>query len=202
MKRRIGNNFAFALLELFAILAVIFLLFALVMAAIVKAHAKAQRISCVNNLKNVGLAFRLAPTETGKSFLPTNSVKTFDDLIVHWKSMTNEAAWVRGFIICPADTRNRAPDTSFSRTNASYFVALTEPMPQDILMGDRNITTNGVSVGPGVFRIDTNSVMGWDRRIHKFRGNVAMGDGSVMLANSASLTKLFTSSGTNSLAVP
>jgi prepilin-type processing-associated H-X9-DG protein len=198
MKRRIRNNRAFTLLELLAIFGVLFLLFALVMAALVKAHAKTQRISCVNNLKNVGLAFRLTSADTGKSFLPTNSVpKSFDDLIAHWKSLTNEfplGAWMT----CPADDRKRSPELSLARTNASYFVGLNDGMPQDILMGDRNITTNSVCVGSGIFRIHPNSVVAWDGRMHRFQGNVAMGDGSVQQAN----TKSFRSSDSNLLAMP
>src|SRR5688572_23068760 len=85
LKRHIGNKYAFSLLELMMVLAVICLLLVLLLAVLAKAHAKSQRISCVNNLKNVGLAYRITEGETGKSFLPTNSVpKDFDDLIVYW----------------------------------------------------------------------------------------------------------------------
>src|SRR5687767_965539 len=88
MKRLTRNNFAFTLLELMVVLTAICILLILLISALGKAHAKSQRISCVNNLKNVGLAFRITHTDTGASFLPTNCLpKSFDDLITHWQSL-------------------------------------------------------------------------------------------------------------------
>src|SRR5258707_4470338 len=68
MKRINKQKNAFTLIELLVVIAIIAILAAMLLRALAAAKRKAQKFNCVNNLKQVGLAFRIWSGDNGDRY--------------------------------------------------------------------------------------------------------------------------------------
>ena len=202
---------AFTQVELLVVLAVLGFLVLLLLPALARAKAKAQRISCVSHLKNIGMAYRIFATDCGGFYpfqISTNGTVAINrpsdrdfgtrefaqdpaSAWRHFAALSNELSLPR-IVQCPSDTQRVATRNWAEFTNnrfLSYTVGLSasEEQPQTILAGDRNLVINGASVTNALVSFRTNANVVWDQRIHVDAGNLLLGDGSVQQVSSGRL---------------
>jgi len=187
-------RYAFTLIEILVLVAVVLVLAGMLMPKMTGGKAKAGRIQCVSNLKNVGLGFRIYATDHSDQFpaalLASNGVNlTSIDILDIFRSLTNELSSPK-ILYCPDDKKRKPAESfhNFTAKNSSYFASLTasESQPQSFLAGDRNIQANGALLS-GTVSLATNLPVSWSKDLHNEQGNIAMGDGSVQQMSSSRL---------------
>lgn len=209
----IKRDQAFTLFEVLIVVAVLTFFAALLLPALRKGGSN-KRISCVNNLKQVGLAYRVWSGDNGDKFPMLVSMDQggsmeralAGDAVLTFQVMSNELSTPK-ILVCPNDTqRNSATNfTHISRNNISYFVGVdaTETNATMFLGGDRNLTTSERMIS-GLQNITTNQAVRWTSEIHETVGNILLVDGSVQTVSSSALRELLTKTGVanNRLAFP
>jgi hypothetical protein len=184
-----------------------------------KAKAKAQRISCVNNLRQFGLAMRLFGGDNNEKF-PWEAPNAANVIPVNpqdWiLAATNEINSPK-ILACPSDG-NRTKNSGWYavgtgvdfdyKKHMSYFFGTNadETKPQTILSGDQNVTGGGTGVARKWTNPDVNNIdASFDTLCHVTAGNLGLGDGSSVQVNPQALKKQISSalqSGSASAAGP
>lgn len=186
----------FTLVEMLTVVAIITILAAMLMPAFSQAKARARRVACVSQLRQIGYGFHLfandhqnrlpmqvPAVEGGSREFVQAAAKVegnFYFAFRHFQVLSNELETPQ-ILLCPADSR--LPTNHFSRLqneNVSYFlnVQAESGKATSMLAGDRNLTNDALPASSSVL-LDANTYLRWTREQHRYRGNILYGDGHV-----------------------
>ena len=204
------------LTEVFVVVVVLAVVAAVFLPALIPPKTIYSHISCVSNLKGVGLAFRIwADDNNGKYPMEisianggTMELAATGDVVATFQIMSNELSTPK-ILFCPADTNHvlaKNFDANFTAKNVSYFVGLDADTNRSkvFFSGDDNFAVGGIPVKSGLLKLPTNAPVTWTAARHKFTGFIVLADGSARHTDDKLLVQELIETGlaTNRLALP
>jgi type II secretory pathway pseudopilin PulG len=154
---------ALTLIEVVIVLTVLTIAAILFLPALARMKAKPSRVKCVNNLKNVSLAYRIFATDNNDRFpfeIPGKDGGTREftnDLVLQIRALSNELA-TPNIVVCPTRTIPQIRSiswTALKSSNISYYINLSASESQ---------TTNGILAGDAGFKL--NGQIPTDHPVH------------------------------------
>jgi len=202
------------------VIAIIAILASLLLPALAKAKARANRIACVSNQKQLVLGFRMW-SDDNDGHLPwevdpaNGGTRTLGEAWQHFQVISNEILTPK-VLHCPSDSQKtiaqnfatNASGMGMLKNSALSFAVGTEAFdnrPGMHMITDRNAQgldyQNCVPAGINgtVTTLPTTPTSHWDNTIHNGVGNMAMVDGSVQQLSQSGLQAHLTETGDENL---
>ena len=210
------RHIAFTLIELLVVIAIIAILAALLLPALARAKARAQRTACLNDAKQMGLAFTMWGDDHREQYPSVvdpaeGGAKGQTEAWRHFMTLSNELVTPK-VLRCPSDTQKQvAQDFSdgpqgfqtLKNSALSYAIGTSAgpDKPGMHLAGDRNfLGQDGQNCGPAaingfITQLKTTDNPRWDNTIHVNAGNMVLADGSAHMFSQAGLAKAMANTG-------
>ena len=191
-----------------------------------RSNSRSSRIGCTNNLKQVGLAFRIWAGDNNDKYPMSVSVTNGGAMelanegsaFAIFTVMSNELNTPK-ILFCPNETNpkrkiavmfgssaSRETQAFTATNNLSYFVGLDadETKPTTIISGDDNFAVGADIPKRGLYMLSTNSPVEWTKERHIKQGNIGLADGSVQGFSTRAFRRALIQTGiaTNRLAMP
>jgi len=201
-----SNCSGFTIIELLLVIVIVAILSSLLVPALGQVRRRGEATVCINNLKQIGYAFRIFAHENNANYpwrVPTSEggSKGLQSAWQHYSKISDEIVTPKVFR-CPSDKERKMKTATswenrpggFQRlknSSLSYFAGTDadETLSLSLLAGDRNVIgtreSDPCAYGGNIVAtsLDANkplSSIGWEKSLHVKYGNVAGGDGSVL----------------------
>lgn len=164
------------LLEVVLVIVVLGVLASMMLPTMANCHCKSNRISCINNMKQIGTAYRIWENDNGGKYpmeqaealggmqgILSNSMSAGRFAYLHYAIMANEMGQSPKIVVCPSDERTANTNFYWGRQNAPKEAGYTWPAPA--VYGSFDNTNVSYFYGVGAADTYPQSVLGGDRNL-------------------------------------
>ncbi len=213
-----NSRTAFTLIELLVVIAIIAILAALLLPALSKAKARAVRTACLNDTKQMGLAFTMFANDHREQYpsvvpIAEGGSQTLKETWQHFLTLSNELVTPK-VLFCPSDkVKKQATDWgntgnglgALKNDAVSYGIgtSMAPDKPTMHLASDRNFTgkpnqdCNPAQITGVITQLVPFSGADpkWDNTMHVNAGNLVFADGSARMLSNNDFTNAMATSG-------